>query len=71
MVVGAAVVLVAAIVAECFSFRTAIRESNKTRGKQRWTQFIRRRQGARAAGGAAGGLRRAARPGSSRCSVSG
>ena len=29
------VVLVAAIIAEGFSFRTAIRESNKTRGKQR------------------------------------
>ena len=35
------VVLVAAIIAESFSFRTAIRESNKTRGKQRWSRYIR------------------------------
>jgi len=35
------VVLGAAIVAESFSFRTAIRESNKSRGKQRWMKFIR------------------------------
>jgi cation diffusion facilitator family transporter len=35
------VVLGAAIVAEGFSFRTAIRESNKTRGQQRWVTFIR------------------------------
>jgi cation diffusion facilitator family transporter len=35
------VVLGASIIAEGFSFRTAIRESNKTRGKQRWTRFIR------------------------------
>ena len=35
------VVLVAAIIAEGFSFRTAIRESNKTRGKQRWSRYIR------------------------------
>ena len=35
------VVLGAAISAESFSFRTAIRESNKTRGKQRWLKFIR------------------------------
>ena len=35
------VVLVAAIVAESFSFRTAIRESNKTRGQQPWPKFIR------------------------------
>jgi len=35
------VILVAAIVAESFSFRTAIRESNKTRGKQRWSKYIR------------------------------
>jgi cation diffusion facilitator family transporter len=35
------VVLGAAIVAEGFSFRTAIRESNKSRGKQRWVRFIR------------------------------
>jgi cation diffusion facilitator family transporter len=33
-------VLGAAIVAESFSFRTAIRESNKTRGKQSWRKFI-------------------------------
>jgi cation diffusion facilitator family transporter len=35
------VVLTAAIVAEAFSFRTAIRESNKVRGKQSWGRFIR------------------------------
>jgi cation diffusion facilitator family transporter len=35
------VILTAAIVAEGMSFRTAIRESNKTRGQQRWTKFIR------------------------------
>ncbi len=35
------VILTAAIVAEGMSFRTAIRESNKTRGRQRWTKFIR------------------------------
>ncbi|MEW1634293.1 cation diffusion facilitator family transporter [Streptomyces sp. NPDC093801] len=34
-------VLVFAIVAEGFSFRTAIKESNETRGSQSWTQFIR------------------------------
>ena len=33
-------VLGAAIVAESFSFRTAIRESNKTRGRQSWGKFI-------------------------------
>ena len=36
------VVLTAAIVAESFSFRTAIVESNKVRGKQSWGRFIRR-----------------------------
>ncbi len=35
------VILTAAIIAEGLSFRTAIRESNKTRGRQRWTKFIR------------------------------
>jgi divalent metal cation (Fe/Co/Zn/Cd) transporter len=35
------VVLVAAIIAESFSFRTAIVESNKVRGKQSWSRFIR------------------------------
>ncbi|WP_431982916.1 cation diffusion facilitator family transporter [Streptomyces qinglanensis] len=35
-------VLVFAVVAEGFSFRTAIRESNEIRGKQSWTQFVRR-----------------------------
>jgi cation diffusion facilitator family transporter len=34
-------VLVAAIVMESFSFRTAILESNLVRGKQSWTQFVR------------------------------
>jgi divalent metal cation (Fe/Co/Zn/Cd) transporter len=34
-------VLTAAIVAESFSFRTAIVESNKVRGKQSWNKFIR------------------------------
>ncbi|MEV7197804.1 cation transporter [Streptomyces sp. NPDC093510] len=35
-------VLVFAIIAESFSFRTAIKESNLTRGKLTWTQFVRR-----------------------------
>ncbi|HET9648492.1 MAG TPA: cation diffusion facilitator family transporter [Microlunatus sp.] len=35
------VILVAALIAESLSFRTAIRESNKTRGRQRWSKFIR------------------------------
>jgi cation diffusion facilitator family transporter len=34
-------VLVAALIAEGFSFRTAIRESNHTRGSQSWIAFIR------------------------------
>lgn len=34
-------VLLVAIVLETFSFRTAIQESNKVRGKQSWTQFVR------------------------------
>jgi divalent metal cation (Fe/Co/Zn/Cd) transporter len=34
-------VLVGAIIAEGFSFRTAIVESNHVRGKQSWTNFIR------------------------------
>lgn len=34
-------VLVFAIIAETFSFRTAIRESNETRGKKSWTEFVR------------------------------
>ncbi|MET8119050.1 cation diffusion facilitator family transporter [Micromonospora sp. NPDC005291] len=36
------VVLVAAIVMESFSFRTAIKESNHIRGNQSWVRFIRR-----------------------------
>ncbi len=35
-------VLLVAIVLESFSLRTAVRESNHTRGKQTWIQFIRR-----------------------------
>jgi len=38
----AIVVLVGAIIMEGFSFRTAIRESNRTRGKVSWVEFIRR-----------------------------
>jgi cation diffusion facilitator family transporter len=34
-------VLVFAIIAEVFSFRTAIKESNQVRGKQSWTEFVR------------------------------
>ncbi|WP_059013182.1 cation diffusion facilitator family transporter [Streptomyces specialis] len=34
-------VLVFAIIAEAFSFRTAIKESNEVRGGQSWTQFVR------------------------------
>lgn len=36
------VVLVAAIIMESFSFRTAIKESNHVRGNQSWVRFIRR-----------------------------
>ena len=36
------VVLVVAIGLESFSFRTAIQESNKIRGKSTWVQFVRR-----------------------------
>ncbi|GGO75774.1 cation diffusion facilitator family transporter [Nonomuraea cavernae] len=35
-------VLIFAIIAEAFSFRTAIKESNAVRGTQSWTSFIRR-----------------------------
>ncbi|MFI0821781.1 cation diffusion facilitator family transporter [Streptomyces sp. NPDC021098] len=35
-------VLVFAVIAEGFSFRTAVKESNETRGKLSWSQFIRR-----------------------------
>ncbi|MEU9004568.1 cation diffusion facilitator family transporter [Streptomyces sp. NPDC059982] len=35
-------VLLFAIVAESFSFRTAIKESNETRGNQTWRQFVKR-----------------------------
>jgi cation diffusion facilitator family transporter len=35
------VVLLAAIVMEGFSFRTAVRESNHTRGDRSWAQFVR------------------------------
>ncbi|MFI0907432.1 cation diffusion facilitator family transporter [Streptomyces sioyaensis] len=35
-------VLLFAVIAEGFSFRTAIKESNELRGKQTWTQFVRR-----------------------------
>ncbi|MDT0432574.1 cation diffusion facilitator family transporter [Streptomyces salyersiae] len=35
-------VLVFAIIAEGYSFRTAIAESNQTRGKLSWTEFVRR-----------------------------
>ena len=34
-------VLIGAIVAEAFSFRTAIKESNLVRGKQSWAKFVR------------------------------
>ncbi|MFP7762223.1 cation diffusion facilitator family transporter [Marisediminicola sp. LYQ134] len=36
------VVLAVAMVLESFSLRTAVRESNRVRGTQSWTQFIRR-----------------------------
>lgn len=35
-------VLVFAIIAEGFSFRTAIKESNQTRGSLSWKEFVRR-----------------------------
>jgi cation diffusion facilitator family transporter len=41
----AVVVLLGAIVMESLSFRTAIRESNKVRGKVSWPDFIRRAKG--------------------------
>ena len=56
------VVLLVAIVLECFSFRTAIRESNHPRGTQSWVAVHPPRQGARAARRAARGRRRAHRP---------
>ncbi|MEE1929309.1 cation diffusion facilitator family transporter [Streptomyces sp. TRM 70351] len=34
-------VLVFGIIAECFSFRTAIQEANAVRGDQSWTEFVR------------------------------
>ncbi|MEV6181918.1 cation diffusion facilitator family transporter [Streptomyces sp. NPDC052016] len=34
-------VLIFAIIAECFSFRTAIKESNVLRGRKSWTEFVR------------------------------
>lgn len=34
-------ILIAAIVAEAASFRTAVRESNRTRGRQSWSRYIR------------------------------
>lgn len=34
-------VLAGAILAESYSFRTAIKESNRTRGKQSWVKFVR------------------------------
>jgi len=36
------VVLIVAIVLESFSLRTAIHESNRSRGRQSWVQFVRR-----------------------------
>ena len=57
------VVLVVAIGLEGFSFRTAIKESNHIRGKATWVELHPPGQGAGAAGGAAGGLRRADRSG--------
>ena len=56
-------VLGLAIVAESFSFRTAIKESSKTKGRAVLVAVHQGGQGARAAGGAAGGFRRAARAG--------
>lgn len=41
----AIVVLLGAVVMEGLSFRTAIRESNRTRGDASWVQFIRRAKG--------------------------
>ena len=63
-------VLVAAIVLEGFSFRTAIRESNHIRGARSWVQLRPHRQGARAAGRAARGLRARCSASSSPCSAS-
>ncbi len=57
------VVLVVAIGLESYSFRTAIKESNVLRGDSSWIAFIRRAKAPGAAGGAAGGLRRAGRSG--------
>jgi len=41
----AVVVLLGAVVMEGLSFRTAVRESNRTRGDATWVQFIRRAKG--------------------------
>ena len=57
------VVLGVAIVMEAFSFRTAIRETNKVRGDAHLGPVHPAGQGTGAAGDPAGGLRRAARPG--------
>ena len=56
------VVLFVAIGMEGFSFRTAVRESNKLRGSRSWLRFVRSSKAARAAGHPARGLRRADRP---------
>ncbi len=57
------VVLVIAIGLEGYSFRTAIKESNHTRGTTSWVDVRAPGQGPGAAGGAAGGRGRAGRPG--------
>ena len=56
-------VLLVAIGLEAFSFRTAIHESNQVRGERSLGAVHPPGQGARAAGRAARGLRRAGRPG--------
>ena len=56
-------VLVAAIIMESFSFRTAIVEANKVRGHVAWARFIRNARSPGAAGHPAGGLRRPHRSG--------
>ena len=59
----AVIILLVAIGLESFSFRTAIVESRPLKGDSTWWQFIRQAKAPGAAGGPAGGPRRAGRAG--------
>ena len=56
-------ILVVAICLEGYSFRTAVKESRPLKGSGSWWRFIRTSRNPELAGGAAGGLGRARRPG--------